>query len=329
MAHEIYEINNEWSMAYVGETPWHGLGQEIPNDASMGIWAKKAHLDWSIKETPVLYQIPDGTVKEAEGKKALFRSDDNSFLSVIGSNYNTVQPEEILEFFKSLIKAGDFRMKTAGSLQNGRRIWALAETGQSLRLMGQDRVDQYLLLATSCDGSLANTGMFTSVRVVCNNTLQMSISDGEGGRSRNYVKVPHSSKFNPEKMKAELGLGVKGFAIFAEKAAEMAKFKLSDIHIVDIITKLLAIEKKNGEKATPSEKRIADIIHLYKTAPGQELTSADGTLWGMVNAITRYTDHERNFRSRETNLTNAWFGNGMRLKEKMWGIADDLIQKAA
>jgi hypothetical protein len=42
---------------------------------------------------------------------------------------------------------------------------------------GEDRLAAYLLLATSCDKTLATTVAFTSIRVVCQNTLSFAAND--------------------------------------------------------------------------------------------------------------------------------------------------------
>ena len=97
------------------------------------------------------------------------------------------QPHEVLEFYRDLTEAGGFELETAGVLKEGRKLWALAKTGQETLLRGGDKVAAYLLLATSCDGKLRTTARFTSIRVVCNNTLQMAVGDSSGA-----VKVPHS-----------------------------------------------------------------------------------------------------------------------------------------
>ena len=38
MAHEIDMSNNRANMAFVGEIPWHGLGQELTEDADLNTW---------------------------------------------------------------------------------------------------------------------------------------------------------------------------------------------------------------------------------------------------------------------------------------------------
>jgi len=88
-------------------------------------------------------------------------------------------------------------------LREGRKFWALACTGQSTTLKGRDKVDGYLLLATACDGTLATTAQFTSVRVVCNNTLSIALGNATGA-----IKAPHRSRFDPDVVKPQLGITV-------------------------------------------------------------------------------------------------------------------------
>ena len=70
----------------------------------------------------------------------------------------------------------------------------MAKTGQSMALKGNDVTNGYILLATACDGTLATTAQFTSIRVVCNNTLAVALANG----NRGVVKVPHNTSFDAQ-----------------------------------------------------------------------------------------------------------------------------------
>ena len=179
-------------MAYVGETPWHSLGTQLPARQPIDVWAENAGMNWLILEAPVQYrpfagqgEAPLQTVDE---QKVLYRSDTQAALSVVGGRYKIVQPREVLEFYRDLADAGGYELETAGVLKGGRKLWALARTGHSAQLVGRDTVDGYLLLATSCDGTLATVAMPTSVRVVCNNTLSVALKGAV-----QCVRVPHST----------------------------------------------------------------------------------------------------------------------------------------
>ncbi|MCU0188973.1 DUF932 domain-containing protein, partial [Citrobacter freundii] len=100
-------------------------------------------------------------------------------------------------------------LETAGVLKGGRKFWALARTGQSAALKSKDVSNGYILLATACDGTLATTAQFISIRVVCNNTLAIALR-GQNS-SAGVVKVPHSTKFDAEKIKQQLGISIKNW----------------------------------------------------------------------------------------------------------------------
>lgn len=168
------------TMAYAGDTPWHRLGHRLPPKQPLEVWAQQAGMDWSIQETPVRFMTqPEGDALQAlesfAEQKVLYRSDTRAALSVVSSRYQVVQPRAVLEFYRDLTEIGGYEMETAGVLKGGRKVWALARTGKQAVLKGSDTVNGYLLLATSCDGTLATSVTPTTVRVVCNNTLAIAL----------------------------------------------------------------------------------------------------------------------------------------------------------
>jgi len=181
------------SMAYVGETPWHELGNALPAKQPIEVWAQKAGMDWQILETPVCFMAEKagalGSIKTFPEQKVLYRSDSHKALSVVSDRYQVVQPREVLEFYRDLTEISGYELETAGVLKEGRKFWALARTGKETVLKGGDCVKSYLLLATSCDGTLATTATPTTIRVVCNNTLSVALN---GCRFRTFVLTPFS-----------------------------------------------------------------------------------------------------------------------------------------
>ena len=167
-------------MAYVGAEPWHGLGNRLPAKQPLEVWAKAAGMDWAIRETPVRFMADQagalGSIMTFEDQKVLYRSDTKAPLSVVSNRYQVVQPKEVLEFYKDLVEVSGYELETAGVLKAGKKFWALARTGKESALKGTDVVKGYILLATSCDGSLATTATPTTIRVVCNNTLSIALN---------------------------------------------------------------------------------------------------------------------------------------------------------
>lgn len=165
MAHLIEQ------MAYVGQTPWHGLGNRLSPRQPLEVWAQQAGMDWQIKESPVHFMTESldslASIHSFPEQKVLYRSDNKAALSVVSQRYQAVQPCAVLEFYRDLTEYSGYELETAGVLKGGRKFWALARTGQATALKGNDQVNGYLLLATSCDGTLATTATPTIICVVC------------------------------------------------------------------------------------------------------------------------------------------------------------------
>lgn len=315
------------TMAYAGETPWHGLGNRLARKQPIEVWARQAGMDWQIEETPVCFMSGQagalGTIHSFPEQKVLYRSDTKAPLSVVSNRYQVVQPAEILEFYRDLTEAGGFELETAGVLKDGKKLWALAKTGQQTVLKGGDTVNGYLLLATACDGTLATTAQFTSVRVVCNNTLAIALADGTGA-----VKVPHRTQFNPQAVKQQLGIAVASWDSFMVRMRALSERKVRPATAHDFFRRLLDMPSLATieSKPQPNDRALRAIQALYDgKGMGADLPSAAGTAWGLVNAVTQYSDHERRARSADHRLDSAWFGVGANLKQRAWDEALKLV----
>lgn len=303
------------TMAYVAEKPWHGLGNQLTANQSIEVWAKQAGMNFDIKETPVRFMTESvgslGAIMSFPDQKVLYRSDTKAALSVVSNRYQVVQPMEILEFYRDLTEISGFELETAGVLKGGRKIWALAKTNQSATLKGNDHVNGYLLLATACDGTLATTAQFTSIRVVCNNTLAVALANGNGA-----VKVPHSTSFDPQAVKRQLGVSVSSWDGFVHRMKVLSERKVKSHESMNYF--LRVFNDPNLSTANISNERaMKKVQELYEGhGKGSELASAKSTAFGLLNAVTEYVDHERRARTYDHRLESAWFGAGANLKQK-------------
>lgn len=316
------------TMAYAGDTPWHGLGNRLASKQPIEVWARQAGMNWKIEETPVCFMADQigtlGAIHSFPEQKVLFRSDTKVPLSVVSNRYQTVQPREILEFYRDLTEAGGFELETAGVLKEGRKLWALAKTGQETVLKGGDTVQGYLLLATACDGTLATTAQFTSIRVVCNNTLAIALADGTSA-----VKVPHRIQFNPQAVKQQLGIAISSWDRFMVRMRALADRKVRPAQAHDFFRRLLdmpTLAKTPASASQPNDRALRAIQALYDgKGMGADLPSASNTAWGLVNAVTQYADHERRARSADHRHDSSWFGAGAALKQRAWEEALKLV----
>lgn len=312
------------TMAYAGETPWHGLGNKLEPQQPIEVWKANAGMDWSIEDTEVRYvtgQNGLGVIQAFPEQKVLYRSDTKAPLAVVSKRFQVVQPGEILEFYRDLTEIGGFELETAGVLREGRKYWALARTGQSVSLKGRDRVDGYLLLATACDGTLATTAQFTSVRVVCNNTLQIAL-----GNASNAIKVPHRSQFNPEAVKRQLGITVSSWDGFVARMKALVDRPVDPDSAEGLLRRVLTYAGQDGKAAVVNEQAVANVRALYEGGGrGALMASSRGTAWGLLNGVTEFIDHHRRARSDDHRREAAWFGQGAQIKQRAWDEVMKLV----
>ena len=334
MAHQLEQ------MAYVGDTPWHGLGNQLTQNQPIEVWAQQAGMDWRIESSNVSYMAQNergqSIIMPYEEQRVLYRSDTHAPLSVVSQRYQEVQPMEILDFYRDLTEQSGFELETAGVLKGGKKFWALARTGQSTALKGKDVSNGYILLATACDGTLATTAQFTNIRVVCNNTLAIALR-GQSS-SAGVVKVPHSTKFDADKVKQQLAISVRAWdehmyemkqltqrkVTQGEAAAYFdAVFNNTSMSVADQEENIIqfyrniATPNPAKEKSEPNGRAMTKVMDMFNgQGRGAELSSAKDTAYGLLCSITEFADHERRAMSTDHRLDSAWFGAGAALKQR-------------
>ena len=339
MAHMIDQTTGRAAIAYVGDAPWHRLGQKLTAGASIDQWRVEAGLNYTVERTPVMFNAVSslGPMPSLMADRdVLYRSDSGAALSVVSKDYRVVQPGEVLDFFGRLAEIGGFDLETAGALSDGKRIWALAKVSDGAPVIGHDVVRPYVLLATSYDGSMATIAKFTAVRVVCNNTITMAVggfnpatgtstasteSDTEGRAVSSLIRIPHSQKFIADDVRRGLGIVENAWERWLVNTKVLADTGLSDEQADRFVFSLLSHgQRPNADGRVPdvresrSYKRIMELFN--GAAIGADLTGGQNA-WSMVNAVTEFVDHERG-RSDDTRMSSAWFGAGDGLKSKAY-----------
>lgn len=322
MAHELDMTNDRANMAFTGDRKdiWHGLGQELEEGASIESWIEAAGLDWEVKPAEVSYVIPGAaptfmpTVKGLPDRKVLYRSDNQEALSVVGKDFKVVQPKEVVEFFRDLVEQHDMKLSTAGSLFGGRKFWALAELGKDFEVLDGDKVNGHLLLTTAVDGSLRTTGKFVSTRVVCNNTLDISL----GEKQKSVVQVSHRSEWDPSKVKVDLGLIDASWFKFMNDMKTLAAKKATDKQAYTFYTDLLYSDRE--EPLTKLQERKVDtLMDLYKGGQGADMSY--GSYWGILNAVTEQATHGSGKRDVSHQFWDSYYGNQAKMKDLAYKTA--------
>jgi phage/plasmid-like protein (TIGR03299 family) len=309
MAHELEKdtATGQVSFASLREPAWHGLGTVFENEVSTSEMLELAHLDnWNVRLEEV--GLPQGFVSD---KTNYFVARTNPFdktqtdvLGVVGERYRTLQNEELFDFGDALLDGGG-RWETAGSIKGGRQVFGSLALERETVLDPNgvsDKINTYLLVNTSHDGSVAIQASVTPVRVVCANTLNLAIGKGVG-RNRSVkqsFKIRHTQTANGKVQAAREALGIANVYMdeFDKMAQAMIEIQVSNDKFQDIIREAYPMPEKDAKGAMSKwQTKLETIEDIYM---GQFNHMIAGTAWGAFNAMTERLDWYRTARKGNT-----------------------------
>ena len=214
------------SMAYYGDVPWHGLGTRVEKGISSEQMIKAAGLDWNVEK-----RAARGASIDKKGRAARYEmvrmprneQEEEVLLGVVSRRYEPLQNAEAFAFFDPIVERGKSYFETAGALGDGERVWVLATMPDVIEVVRGDECMKYLLLSNTHSGQGSVIVKFTAVRVVCQNTLMLSMEDGQP-----TLRVRHSKIMNERLSEASevIAAASKVYAEAAELFRRMAQLSL-------------------------------------------------------------------------------------------------------
>lgn len=307
----------------------YGTGTEMVEGQSIDEWAKAADLEFKYETNPVQFDSWQNHDAKYEGhylpvmanfagKRVIYRSDTKQPLSIVSDGFQIVQPTEILGFFRNLVDDMGFVIVAAGSLKHGNNIWALARTGNSFNLGGEDEVGQYVLLSSAIDAKKATRAVLTSIRPSCSNMFEYVYKK----EVESTIRITHNQKFSKEEVQHRLGLVEDSWTAFRLRAEKMATCILRDARADEAIIAIFGDMDAPVDKQ-PNQRAMNRVRALYHgDAKGYGATTHK-TAWGLLNAVTEYVDHHAGERVRGNRQASAWMGAGNNIKRR----AQDLIME--
>lgn len=272
---------NVESMFYVRKTPWHGLGTRVQEAPSSSEALIKAGLDWNVVQEPIYTE----TEELIEGYKANVRDSDRKVLGVVTDRYKVIQNQEAFAFTDELLGEG-VRYETAGSLHGGKKVWLLAHMPHEYIISGE-RISPYLLFSNTHDGSGAIKVALTPIRVVCQNTLNLALSQASRswsmihtGNIQNKLQEAKDTLFMAEKYMDNLG-----------KEFETLRMQsMTDKQVMEFIETLLPIEDNATSQQKRNMKRLQEDMKMrYFDAP--DLQDVGRNAYRFINAVSDFATH--------------------------------------
>ncbi len=304
MAHHITETNGKDEMAYVGATPWHGLGTRLEHVAASAEMLAAAGLDWEVEKTPLYHRDGDAFI-EVPGRVGIRRQDTKKILGDLSDGFRPIQNAECFQILDDIAGTSGAIFHTAGSLKGGRKVWALVKLPTSITVGPDDTVDQYLLMANGHDGTVSLAFRFTPIRVVCWNTLSAAMDmDLDTGQLRHtadgvYIRHSENADVRIEEVKKVLGIATRTFEETGKVYQAMSAIQIDQAILQGYLERVVPMTLKSlrptgedlEEAATKQHETHAAIIRCFESGRGSDLATAKGTVWGAYNAVGEWVDH--------------------------------------
>ena len=272
---------NVETMFYTREKPWHGLGTMVAEAPNSKDALRLAGLNWKVLQEPVYTENKE----LIQGYKANVRDTDRKVLGVVTDRYKVIQNEEAFAFTDTLLGEG-VRYETAGSLQEGRRVWMLARLPREF-IIGGERISPYMVFSNTHDGSGAVKTALTPIRVVCNNTLNLALRTAK--RSWSMIHTGDISG-KIEEAKNTLLLADEYMTALGQEFENLRKIKMSEKQVLDYIKILLPMEENYSLlQKRGVEKLRADMKMRYFDAP--DLKGVGNNGYRFVNAVSDFATH--------------------------------------
>jgi len=314
------------NMMYVGKPPWHGLGKALPQELTATEALPHAGLDWTVSLKPAYVcrepePLGPSGLAPIPGCAAVVRDSDGFPLGVVGRKYVPIQNCDVASLADAIAGESQALCHTAGSLDHGRRIWFLLKL-PDLIVVGKDAspIEKHLLLTTTHDGTGTYRVLFTPVRVVCANTLNMALVGNEGL----CIRHTQGAQAQVEAAKAAMRGVVDFYSRFDLLAQALASAPYTDELMEELAAELYPAPKKEDEASAAlhpvTQRNREKLSELFVAGEGHD--TIRGTAWAALNAVVEYVDHWRPGRAsdgstvEENRVRSIWFGTGAELKAR-------------
>lgn len=265
------------------EACWHHLETIVPN-----ITFANSGLDWRVIELPLVGAMPAGepiAALEIEGWKALVRAGINKPLHVFKESYGVIQNAQVWEAMNQALAGIPYQVVTTGSLGDSKRTFiSIKLTGEADKYVRGDQFKSYLTFINSFDGFCTARLYGTDTRVVCQNTLDMSL----GNKGFLDLSVKHTTnaavRFGDMAKTVQTYLETKEthFANLARLAEKPMSLQTAE----NLIAGFIKEDNKPG-LSVRSLNQGKEMVNLFLSGKGNK----GETRYDLLNGVTEYYTH--------------------------------------
>lgn len=259
-------------------------------------------MNFSIEKRPCMTE--DGLI--IPRMNYLRRSDGGIIdaLCSVGDEFEvTCQPLETLEFASSIVHAFDgLRFETVATMYNGGTSFIVLSFGDGYSIRGDESKHyQNIVMVNPC--TRGRLHFVTSCqRVICQNTLQLSMKHGEGYRICHTKNGRIMVENALEKIRGHIEAG----NLLRQKCDFLASKQIGSVAIGNILDKVYPLpvvkEGDSSRSLTYATNRREEIVKQFET----DTSFTDKTYWSFLSAMTYLQEHPTSKQERVDNVQIAF-----------------------
>jgi phage/plasmid-like protein (TIGR03299 family) len=318
----------------VREPAWHGLAEVL--DEYPGTWdeaRKLAGLEWEAVKKVSYERVENATgepVLDSDGRTqyapidgfyTLVRSDNGKPLHQTRDSWTVIPIGEMGPIVESIVEQPNVQYETAGSVNDGRQVWALLRIGEDIVLPGDfTPVRPYMAILNAFDGTASCKVVSTAVRVVCANTWHAADVDARATGFAYSIRHTRNWQQQVEQAREALTGARKQFRQVMAEMEELLQIPITEEQQVMFAREFVRMPEDGliSERVKNNvEKARADLMRLMQSETTLEVSN---TAYGMVQAAGEYLDHVRGFKTNDTYLGRTLL-RPEKLKLKAVGLA--------
>lgn len=330
-------------MFHFGHRPWIGRDTRLlPRAANFEEAVVAGGLDWRVELAPI--HLGDDSAQEAiKHRRAVVRTDrgpgqSGRVVGVVHPHFRPLQNREGMQILDTLVGRGARVYHSGGYLGNGEIVWLQARLPTEITIGESDVIEPYLLYSNSHDGSRAIDIRLTTIRIACQNILNLALQ----AKSTTLMSpFRHAHRHSPDMLRHDAKEFFRLVLAQCEVAQQLftrlsgARCTASDFKA--FLTSLLPEPKRpvtadqNPAVRKGYETRVESILAARRGVdsvfrhgiPEQRISPAGDNWWGALNAVTGWVDHVQEVKSDR--FAHMTFGSGDMLKGKALKLAQKAI----
>lgn len=267
-----------------GSRPWMGIPGVTADGKDVDAMFHAAGLDgWNVRKREIL---TDARTSSPDFEVVRDNPDDGltDRLHIAKARYEEYQNESARDFAKN-IAHGNLTADAMGALNGGRQVFMSFTLGDAITIAGtDDKVQSYLNVFTSHDGSWALGTYLNNMRMDCQNMIRSLRSHALASFKARHTK---SLEGRVEDARRALGVSLKSQDVFSQDMAALATADVTESKFWSLVKDIYPEPEKDVRGSLAKWTTKTDtIMGLWN---GPTLAGLDNTAYKAYNALNEYS----------------------------------------